>query len=153
MVTDRRVRRAVFEASGALVLTVAAVSAPAALAPSAAAAAGSLGAVWAGNVNGDPGATFDYTMNCSIPDGTTSIAATVTHPADGSEAGATITSQYFSCNTFDQAIAISVNSNKGAAWKVGDQVKVVVQQLDSAGRPVPGGSSSETTKLTVAPPQ
>jgi hypothetical protein len=147
MVTDRRVRRAVFEASSALVLGVAVVAAPIALAPAAQAAPGSITVVTAGNVHSDPGAVFNYYVTCYAAASINSLAVTVSHPADGSVGAATVTSQYIQCDGFPEAVAISVNSNRSAAWKVGDQVNVVVAQVDASGRTMPGSTTTEKTTL------
>jgi hypothetical protein len=151
MVTDRRVRRAVFETTSALILGVAAVSAPIALAPAAQAASGSLGPIWAGNVNSDPGATFDYSMTCYAAEATNGLAVTVSHPADGSVGAVMITSQYLTCDGSNHVVAISVNSNKSGAWKVGDKVNVEVAQVDASGRALPGATSTAKTTLATPP--
>ena len=121
-----------------------------ALAPAAQADAGSLSVVTAGNVNADPGATFVYYLTCYAAQSVNSLAVTLTHPADGSVGAVTITSQYIPCDGSKEAVAISVNSNKTAAWKVGDQVNIVVAQVDTAGRTLPGGTT--TAKTTLATP-
>ncbi|WP_216894047.1 hypothetical protein [Nocardia alni] len=147
MVTDRRARRAVFKTSSALLLGIAALSAPIALAPAADAAAGTVSVVTAGSINHAPGAVFNYYMTCYAADTVYSLDVKVSHPADGSVGAVTITDQYITCDGTPHAVPITVNSNKGGAWKVGDQVNIVMTQLDTTGRPMPDGTTNEKTTL------
>ncbi len=147
MVTDRRVRRAVFKTSSALLLGTTALSAPIALAPAAQAAAGTLSVVTAGSINHAPGAVFNYYMTCYAADTVYSLDVKVSHPADGSTAAVRITDQYITCDGTPHAIPITVNSDKGGTWNVGDQVNIVVTQLDTTGHPMPDGATNQKTTL------